>query len=226
MTAPERRRLLAAYGRSLGRTGTLSGLRNILYALLGLDGDTCRPRATDCGPICKEPATTDSRPPLILEHFRLRGWLELGASTLGDRARLWGERLVNRSILNVTAETDRTQLKGCTDPSLDPWALHAHRMTVFLPGRLGRSPARKAMAERLIAQSIPAHVEAAIEFVEPRFRVGVQASIGFDSVIGRWPAGVTLGSGALGRGMVLEGAPESGANRSGAIRLGHDSRLR
>jgi hypothetical protein len=60
-----------------------------------------------------------------------------------------------------------------------------------------------------------------IEYVEPRMRIGVQSMIGFDSVIGRLPQGVTLDRSSLGRATVLTSA--KGA--SPLVRVGRSSRM-
>ena len=48
-------------------------------------------------------------------------------------------------------------------------------------------PQRKAL-ENLLRNAQPASTQAQIEYVEPRFRIGFQSMIGFDSVIARDPA--------------------------------------
>ena len=53
----------------------------------------------------------------------------------------------------------------------------------------------------------PAHTKVDIRYVEPRYRVGVQASIGLDGVMARMPRGVTLDSSRLRQGSVLSGRP-------------------
>jgi phage tail-like protein len=226
MSIPERRRLLAGAGRLMPCTGTYAGLHGKLLLLLGIDPDPCPQSPSHCGPACpKQPPPADP-PPLILEHFRLRRWLELGAATLGDRAVIWGEKLVNRTRLGRHARLGSTRLKSCRHPKLDPWTIYAHRLTVFLPAALLRSDARRTMVEHFIARELPAHVEAEFDYVEPRFRIGIQSSIGFDSVVGCWPAGVTLGTAELGRATVLEASPDQGAPPHRVVRLGQDSRLR
>ena len=58
-----------------------------------------------------------------------------------------------------------------------------------------------------VGQPQPAHVQAQLIYVEPRFRVGVQAMVGLDSVIARSPQGVRLNGSdkdqGLGRATVL-----------------------
>jgi hypothetical protein len=108
------------------------------------------------------------------------------------------------------------------DPLHDPFLVHAHRFTVFVPSRYRADRARKALENLLRAES-PAHTRWYLRFVEPRFRIGVQSMIGFDSVIGCVPQGVTLGEGALGRATVLTGPPQLAGGP--AIALGKQGRI-
>ena len=66
----------------------------------------------------------------------------------------------------------------------------------------------KVALENLLEGERPAHAQAQLVFVEPRFRIGFQSMIGFDSVVGRYPEGVTLGGTPLGRASVLTKAPD------------------
>jgi hypothetical protein len=65
---------------------------------------------------------------------------------------------------------------------------------------------RGALA-RLLVLEAPAHTQVDIRYVEPRYRVGVQATIGLDGVIARTPRGVTLHESRLRQGTVLSGRP-------------------
>jgi phage tail-like protein len=225
LTVAERRRLLKAAGRLLGCTGTLPGLRQKLLVLLGIDGITCCQPAIACNPRCPPPPRPYQPPPLILEHFRLRRWLALGAARLGDTATLWGQRLVNRTWLGHKASLGGTALNDCKDPARDPWHIYAHRLTVFLPAACAATPERRAMIERFLHAELPAHVQGFTEYVRPRLRVGIQASIGFDSVVGCWPQGITLGESDLGRATVLEGNPADPTGPTPAPRVGKSARL-
>jgi phage tail-like protein len=223
MAVDERRRLLKAAGALLGCTGTFAGLRQKLLVLLGIDGiGCCRPESA-CAPHCLPRARPYVAPPLVLEHFRLRRWLALGKARLGDTAVLWGERLVNRTTLGRHAQLGLTKLTSCTDAERDPWHIFAHRLTVFLPAARACTPARRAMIQRFLRAELPAHVEGTVEYVEPRFRIGMQASVGFDSVVARWPSGVTLGGDRLGRATVLEADPAAG--KPAVPRVGATTRL-
>ena len=105
----KKRRFLKAAGRLFDLRGTREGLWRELLLLLEIEKpdccandqprDRCVPRPSNCAPD-KPPVSNWHPPPLILEHFKLRRWLFLGAGRIGDQAVLWGERIVNRSQLN------------------------------------------------------------------------------------------------------------------------------
>ena len=145
-------------------------------------------------------------PPLILEHYQLRRWLFVGAGRLGDQAMLWGKRIVNRSQLNEGAQVGQTQLKTTQDPYRDPFYVYAHKFTVFVPARFGRSDQQRKVLENLLKAESPAHTQYQIEYVEPGFRIGIQSMIGFDAVIGRPLREITLDATPLGTAS-LPGGP-------------------
>jgi phage tail-like protein len=207
-----RRRMLKQAGRLLDRRGTLSGLRDQIALLIGLDryehccrpepGQTrCCPPPLNCAP--EPPPRRREQPPIILEHFRLRRWLWVGEGRLGSEAVLWGSRIVNRSQLNAGAEVGRSQLVATDDPLRDPYLTFAHKFTAFVPCRYRRSESERRALELLLRTESPAHTQHQIVFVEPRFRIGVQSMIGFDAVVGRVQEGVRLDRAPLGRGTVL-----------------------
>jgi phage tail-like protein len=222
---PEARRrgFLRLAARLFACRGTAVGLRGALLLWLGWDRlDGLIQRRPLCAPLCADPPTTPPLPLLVLEHWKLRRWLFLGQGRLGDAAVLWGSRILGRSRLDETARTGATRLDAVRDPLRDPFHENAHRISVFLPARAVATPAGRGAAMRLLAENKPAHVEARIIAVHPRMRIGVQASLGFDAVIGCWPSGITLGEAALGRGTVLSSAMGRGV---ATPRLGHDARL-
>ena len=196
--------------------GTRHGLWTMLVEFLGLAALThvCQCDREPCS--CRAPAPTCppavahlwswSPPPLILEHYRLRRWLEAGTSRLGDQAVLWGKRIVNRTKLDAGARAGVTQLKGVPDPLHDPFLVYAHQFTVFVPAAAAFGSQRRHDIEQLIARESPAHTKATIDYVEPRMRIGFQSSIGLDAVVGRVPQGVTLGATPVGPASVLSGS--------------------
>lgn len=207
------RDIVANAGHILDLRGTVAGLHKLLLIALGLDRISCgaacsctrcrEPRQT-CPPRPVEPRRY-APPPLILEHFRLRRWFEAGAGTLGDRTMLWGQSIVQRSQLGTNAQIGRTALKSTQDPLRDPFHVYAHKFTVFVPARAGRTEQRRRALEHLVAWGSPAHTVGNVEYVDARFQIGVQSCIGLDTVVAQMPAGVTLGQTTLGPASVLDG---------------------
>lgn len=237
-----RRRYLKAVARLYCQRGTPDGLRRQLLLLLGFDvayGERCLaerpqcrcvPRARNCGP-CPVCAPAEP-PPLVLEHFKLRRWLYAGHGRLGADAELWGKRIVGRSELSGgtppptgNAQISVTTLDTVPDPLRDPFHVYAYKFSVFVPARIRNNAVERRALEQLIAQESPAHTQADIRYVEPRFRVGVQATIGLDGVIARTPHGVTLDASRLRQGTVLTGRPYGPHLEVGASRVGTTTRL-
>jgi phage tail-like protein len=238
-----RRRLVKLAPRLYPWRGTLPGFRAALALFLGLDRlDGLVPATRPCVP-CVERAALHRcahawrAPRLVLEHFQLRRWMALGHARLSDAAKLWGERIVNRSRLANDTDLARgaaldgaqlgvTQLDTVPDPQRDPLLFYANRIAVFVPVGCARNPPLASALASFIASEKPAHVKADLIVVEPRFRVGVQAMLGLDAVIGVRPAPVVLDTAALGRGTVLE---EAGTTRptpprgTGRNRIGMNS---
>jgi phage tail-like protein len=228
----KRRKFLKAAGRLFDLRGTREGLRRELLLLLDIDEagccandrprDRCVPRPSNCAP--EQPWTsTWEGPPLVLEHFKLRRWLFLGAGRIGNQAVLWGERIINRSGLNAGAQVGRSQLRTLEDPLRDPLRYGAYQFTVFVPACYRNSEANRKSLENLLRNSRPAGTVAHVEFVEPRFRIGFQSTIGFDSVIARYPAGVTLDQTSLGAASVLMSPPHKQGGPS--LEVGNQSRI-
>jgi phage tail-like protein len=211
----KRRLFLKRAGGFFRLRGTLTGLRRVLEFYLGME--SCRGFCRDprpkvrCAPPnlnCALPPAAGGwePPPLILEHFRVRRWLFLGRGRLSEQAELWGKRIVNRSQLDGNAQVDRSKLITTPDPFRDPFLAHANAYTVFIPAGCGRSEQARKTLETLLKQESPAHTKCSVYYVHPRFRVGIQATIGFDSAVARIEPGVTLAQKALGKDSIL-GAP-------------------
>lgn len=205
--------------------GTPSGLWRQLLLFLGFDKIGCsaiRPQRRcialplNCGPELQKSETAP--PPLILEHFKLRRWLHAGRGRLGDDSMLWGQKIVNRSQLSAGAQVGATKLDSTPDPLHDPFLAYAHRFSVFVPARVRENESERRALEQLLARETPAHALCDLRYVEPRFLVGVQATIGLDSVVARTPKDVHLGNNSLGQGTVLSSPP---ARRGGPkLRVG------
>jgi phage tail-like protein len=221
-----RRQYLMRVAKLYACRGTLPGLRSALLLYLGLDTLAAPRRPAACAPNCAPPTPEWRPPPLILEHWKIRRWLFLGAGRLGDAAVLWGETIMGRSQLGDTARLGATRLDTSRAAVIDPFNADSYAFTVFVPGGLARSAAAKAATQRLLDQEKPAWSKAKLRFVLPRMRIGIQANIGFDSVVGCWPEGVLLDAARLGHASVLSAGPNVDAGpRLGQSRVGAGVRI-
>ncbi len=230
-TESKRRRFLKEAGRLFDLRGTREGLWRELLLFLEIEPDCCltdqppdrcAALPSNCAPV-KPTVSRWEPPPLILEHFKLRRWLFLGAGRIGDQAVLWGNRIANRTQLNEGAQLSRSQLRTTQTPLQDPFNFYAHKFTVFVPACYRASESNRKSLENLLRNSRPATTLAQVQFVEPRFRIGFQSMIGFDSVIARYPAGVTLDQTTLGGASVLTLPP----NKQGppSMEIGTQARI-
>jgi phage tail-like protein len=210
----KRRRFLKKAGGLFPLRGTPKGLWRQLLFYLGMDArpacradaspNTCATVNRNCAPVTDAPCAY-TPPPLILEHFRLRRWMFLGAGRLSEQALLWGKSIVNRSQLDENARLDSTRLIGAQDPYRDPFHVYAHKMSVFVPACAGATDRDRKSLETLLKAESPAHARCFVHYVEPRFRVGIQAAIGLDSVVAGTPRGAPLSKASLGKNVVLNG---------------------
>jgi phage tail-like protein len=221
-----RRRFLMQAAKLYPCRGTLPGLRQALLLFLGLDALTVPRRPAWCGPACAPLPHPWQPPPMILEHWKIRRWLFLGAGRLGDAAVLWGQSIIGRSQLDTNAQLGVTRLDTTLAANTDPFNDEANAFTVFVPGGLARSDREQAAVRRMLAAETPAWTKATLRFVLPRMRIGIQASIGFDSVVGCWPEGVRLDEARLGRATVLGPSPNVDPGpRIGKDRIGVGMRV-
>jgi phage tail-like protein len=230
----KRRLFLKQAGKLFDIRGTREGLRRALLLYLGMEATDdpctdalpdacCPPPPLNCAP--PRPRRKWEPPPLILELYRLRRWLMVGQGQLGDDAVLWGQSIVNRSQLGSNAQLGSTKLFTEQDPYRDPFYAYANKFTVFVPARFGRQAQDRKALETLIATESPAHTLGQVSYVEPRFRVGLQATIGLDAVIARVPEGVTLGQTALDGSRALTAPAGAPAWPSPSFEVGKDGRI-
>lgn len=129
---------------------------------------------------------------------------------------LWGKRIVGRSELSGaepppeqtgSAQLGVSRIAGTPDPLRDPFHVFAHKFSVFVPARVRDRDAERRALEQLVAREAPAHTHYELRYVEPRFRVGVQAMLGLDSVIARRPRGGRLDGAPLGEASLIDSPP-------------------
>lgn len=167
--------------------------------------------------------------PQILEHFKLRRWLNAGSARLGDNSALWGADIVDRLQLNVHAQLNTVRLIDTGDPLTDPFSNEAYQFTVFVPRRgqisidTQADELQQQTVQRIIDMSKPAHTLAYLQMTRPRFRVGIQAFIGKDTVVGSYPDKIIEGQSKLGYDTALGQTPDE--QGSPALRIGKESRI-
>jgi len=226
----KRRQILKQEGSLQCIRGTRLGLWKQLLLFLGMQTETvccpdsqpkklCVPKPLNCAPPNK--ACVWEPPALILENYQLRRWLFLGAGRLGDDAMLWGKRIINRSQLNSNGQVGVSQLLTTPDPFHDPFLAYSNKFTVFVPAQFWTSAQKRRGLINLLEAEKPAHTQYQIEYVTPRLRIGFQSMIGLDSVVGRYPSGVTLGQ-KLGKDTILSGVPAQGGP---SFEIGRNARI-
>jgi phage tail-like protein len=121
--------------------------------------------------------------PFVWEHFRSRPVQQLGADA---ELTLFGSEVLQRLRLGQ-APLGEGVLRELGSPETDPVTLHAHRFSVFVPRTLLPTEADLADFHRVVERERPAHAEGEVVLVEARLRIGAQASLGVDTVIGVYP---------------------------------------
>jgi phage tail-like protein len=161
--------------------------------------------------------------PRILELYRLRRWLVVNSATLGNNSTVFGDAVMKRLEVGVNSTIGGFQLVDYGDPALDLFNAYAYRFQVVVPRRPGASDADEQRLQQIIDMAKPAHTIGTLLWAEPRMRIGLQAFIGVDTVIGQYPVGVIEGQGQLGYDTVL-GNPSAKGTRA-APRVGQTSRV-
>ena len=196
------RRLLLQNAAALYKQrGTPAGLKRFLQLALGIDVQ-------------------------ILEWFQLRRWLFLNQSgaNIGSSS-VWGNCIVKRLQLDENSRIGDFLLVGTTDPERDPFHVDAHKFSVFVPASVAQSTTTQSMLRLLIDDEKPAHTQYDLLTVEAQFRVGVQSTIGFDTVVGAYPRLVLGSCSTLGFDTLLSCACEN-ERLSVPLRLDPGIRLR
>ncbi len=196
------RRLLRHAPELYRQRGTVAGLKLIISLAFGVEVE-------------------------ILEHFRLRRWLFLNSqSSLTVGAVLWGNQILNYPNLGENSHLGNLTVQGSPEPIADMFSGFAHRFTVFILAAQSRSET-ETQIRALIEAEKPSHTQYALQKVEPRFRVGVQSTLGFNTMVGAYPHLVLNHCSTLGYDAVLNSGSESKTPglRIGQKRVGVTSKL-
>jgi hypothetical protein len=159
--------------RMFSRRGTLSGLRRYLQTYVHNLANV-------------EPSEQDPFP-IVIEGFRERRYLELsqtGAAQLGAAAPLWSRSVVGRLQLDVHARVGEVRLVSEGDPQRDYFRQFAHRFRVFLPAAWVRTRGEENLVKQALDDEKPAETQYELHLVQPGFQLGVQSTLGVDTLLG------------------------------------------
>lgn len=178
----QNRRLLQAMPRLRPKWGTVDGLRDWVRVYLANLADI------------DEGALKQLGVPGIVESFVERRQLLLNdaSAMLGTAQALWSPAVERRFQVGVFERLGDVELVSTGDPQTDALRHYAHAFRVLVPAQLVRTPADEAMVRRAIEAQKPAHATYELVLVEPRLRIGVQSTIGLDTIIGGPVAGPLL----------------------------------
>lgn len=169
--------------------------------------------------------------PFIIEGYRERDYRRLAKCPDDEPARLpeprdvpqtplWGANTVGRFQLGGGGRLGENRLLPMLTPANDAFAVHAHRFRVVVPAAWIRTPAAEAALRRAIDAEKPAHTAYELQQVSSRFIVGVQASLGIDTIVGASPESRLSRTSRLNDDTVL---PERETEQR--VRLGPSTRL-
>jgi phage tail-like protein len=178
-----RREVIARAFELQGQRGTAAALRGAIELVLGIDSRIVEPASE-------------------LSVWRLDARCPLGFGT----GLLAGEP--DGAIVGATAELDESSLTSDKDFGAPVFDATAHRFCVRVYGSDLGARGSRSMLENLVEQGRPAETEAHVCVIEPRLRVGFQATVGLDALVGREAEALELGTdGLLGAGAALRTEP-------------------
>lgn len=103
---------------------------------------------------------------------------------LDGTVRLWSRDFYKRLQLTSYSQLGYFRLTGTPEPVLEPFDWGANRFTVFFPASPYSVAETSHKVQQVLEREKPAHTQAELCPVLPRLRVGVQATIGADAVVG------------------------------------------
>ncbi|EID74479.1 MULTISPECIES: phage tail protein [Rhodococcus] len=180
------RDLLAWLGTWVGMTGMGALPEERRRRLVGAAGELYRRRGTPDG-VARHVGLWLGRRTQVLEHYRLRRWAVLDHGHLGDATKLFGREIVGRLQLDGSSAIGAFRLVSTPSPRQDPFAVYAHRFTVFVHAEPCDRPEDlddlAATAAAVLQAVQPAHTVSSVALVTPTARVTTQASLGIDAVV-------------------------------------------
>jgi len=121
---------------------------------------------------------------VVVEHFKLRRLPILSSGASFNGVKLWSRNFYKRLQLSVNSRIGDFQLVSDPAPDVEPLNWDANQFTVlFLANPYGSGNTEQQISQ-VVEREKPVHAQAVICPLLPRFRIGVQSSIGTDSVVG------------------------------------------
>ena len=95
--------------------------------------------------------------------------------------------MIGRLQLDEFSREGEVRLVSIGDPQHELFQAYAHRFRVFVPAAWVRTAQAESMVRRALNAEKPAHTSYDLCLVEPRLRVGVQCTVGLDTIVGDVP---------------------------------------
>ena len=190
-TIERKRELLKKAFESYRLRGTVKGLQTAIRDHTGVNFATIlehfRLRRSPMLSVLAEKAAADpcvpAQPPQkglcgeTLEDYKV-------SLPLDGTVRLWSRAFYKRLQLNSFSQIGFFRFLGAPEPALEPLDWGAHRFTVFFPASPYSVKTTMEKVQQVVEREKPAHTQAELCPVLPRLRVGVQATVGADAVVG------------------------------------------
>jgi NHL repeat-containing protein/tail protein P2 I len=135
----------------------------------------------------------------ILEHYRLRRWPVLQSegsfvakqgtaktlsTPLDGSVRIWSPDFYQRFQVKSNSQVGMFRLTGTPEPLAEPFDWGAHTFSVFYPTHPYTKDETEKRVRAAVEREKPAHTRAVLCPVFPRLRVGIQATVGVNTMVG------------------------------------------
>ncbi len=178
----QKRRLLSAMPKIYAQRGTPQTMRMLLRAYLRAITGLTDKQQRDY--------------PILVEGFRKRDVFlvdDASHASLGRMHPLWSPAVTGRLQLGVFSTESRVRLCSTGDPVSDIFGESAHAFDVYVPSIWVESAEQEQWLHNAIQSEKPAHVSYRLNLVESRFRIGLQSTVGIDTIVGGLPGAVLAG---------------------------------
>lgn len=137
--------------------------------------------------------------PVVVEGFRQRHRVvldEAASGGLDGGATLWGAGVTDRLQVGVHARVGEARLLLPGDERSDYLARHANTVSIYAPACWLRDETTRRLFTMAAETECPAQSRIHIVPIEADLRVGLQSTVGLDTIIGSYPVAATAREGA------------------------------